>query len=1023
MNLINDDNPFNDKAIDKIPDARSINYVEICFKLDFPSIKLKLFIENHEILSVNFIQIFAQFETRPVANNFFFKIDTKDIEVKGVFYKKSLDDDNKEMVTLVSSKNTSDNFILFSYENNPIDIENVEFNIKTRVTSLEIFYEKTSITEIIRFFSDDTDNFSTNEYTKLSEKLNAWSTAGVLFALDNHKQFHIDAKLSSPYFIIPVTGTRKEPGNTVVFFLGETTIQSELQKKRSNSATTSIKDLEENFYDKLRLIVNDIQVMLIPTNENLKDYLRSLKLYDYKYHFLYPVTTQNTLYLSINPKFKKLPKVKIDAKCPSVRLNFSDNKIIKLIDFMQKLSFPQFVSKPGHTSSQSSSIIQRPSVYGEQINLSNKLLVEPQTNSIAPFSKQNQISKNTTQEPDDEWEGPFFMPTDMNSDPITNYAHVLFTFSMNDFCIDLKGTDDHLSASPLEHEYLNFVFSNIKLSFAITKHGFHLKSSLGTMKLIDKKHHINQFEYTEVLSSRSNNDLIELKLRQVDSKASNFATLYHNTLFSILLQFRSIQLVAHRTGIVYFFQYAKQVVDNINFTASALDSEVKEAKHESAVVISKPHTEYNICDFNIIANMSELKWKMYDDNCNFGSMEIKNLQVIYKLTGITTDLKVRLETIFVNYENNDTALYEPYKKIISCTAGEQNRANFFDFKLVFYDTSKLNKQDKTKKYDDKIFLTIGQIKVICLVKFVNELISFIEPIITFIEPVSNLAVQISDITGQAVNMAVNMYQETQTEESTKKILLNIEVSSPLVVIPRNSKSKSAFYVELGNLKITNKFLEEYTLNSKNLIDEIELKLSDVKIKRIKYLEDREENQVNVIEKIISPINMITIVRRTVATSDWSNVAKLKIIVEITSLDSCISVKSAQLLFLILDENLTESIQEQTKSTPSAYDRSASDQLDKRSSKVVLEIKKGNTVGKEMEICVELNEIKLKIVDIISITENNINKKETSDFSLLLVNRVEFFFFKYDCIKWDALFKMKALSLKDLRADSNLAVKE
>ena len=71
------------------------------------------------------------------------------------------------------------------------------------------------------------------------------------------------------------------------------------------------------------------------------------------------------------------------------------------------------------------------------------------------------------------------------------------------------------------------------------------------------------------MSSKTSKELISLKLRQVDSQAPNFMQMYANTLFSVLFTFRSIQLVAHRTGIIYFLKYGKKITDNINFNKSS----------------------------------------------------------------------------------------------------------------------------------------------------------------------------------------------------------------------------------------------------------------------------------------------------------------------------------------------------------------------------------------------------------------------------------------------------------------------
>jgi hypothetical protein len=140
-----------------------------------------------------------------------------------------------------------------------------------------------------------------------------------------------------------------EPGNAIVFFLGKTTIQSDLQPKQAITYQTQISELEENFYDKLKMSVNDVQVMLMPHDVNLDDYINNCQSYKFKYHLLFPVSTENNLFMSIDPMYKKLPKLKIIASCPSIQLNFSDNKIIKLVEFAQNLPLPE-IPKYGETN-------------------------------------------------------------------------------------------------------------------------------------------------------------------------------------------------------------------------------------------------------------------------------------------------------------------------------------------------------------------------------------------------------------------------------------------------------------------------------------------------------------------------------------------------------------------------------------------------------------------------------------------------------------------------------------------------
>lgn len=347
-------------------DQRPINYIEFRFVLNLPLITLKLTNSGYVILKATFANISSLFEIRPVANSVYFLLNTKSVELDGVYYTENLKTSPNRLVPIIKSSNqvatassdsaststlpvektTSDMLFAFCFETNPATIENVEFRVRARVASVEVFYEKTFITELLRFFRTDLIDFE--EVKKIRE---VWSKAGVIYAVENHKQFYIDAELSSPYFIIPIKGTctdRESPDAcSIVFYLGKTTILSEPQSKQANYQPTDIKDLEKNFYDKLKLTVSDVQVLLIPSRMSYVDYLGSCAGeltfgHDlFKYHLIYPISTLNTLYLSINPSYKKLAKMKLEASCSSIRFNFSDRKIILLAEFASNFPLPE----------------------------------------------------------------------------------------------------------------------------------------------------------------------------------------------------------------------------------------------------------------------------------------------------------------------------------------------------------------------------------------------------------------------------------------------------------------------------------------------------------------------------------------------------------------------------------------------------------------------------------------------------------------------------------------------------------
>ncbi len=310
-----------------------------------------------------------------------------------------------------------------------------------------------------------------------------------------------------------------------------------------------------------------------------------------------------------------------------------------------------------------------------------------------------------------------------------------------------------------------------------------------------------------------------------------------------------------------------------------------------------------ICEFNLIAKMNKLAWQMYDTNASFGDMQINEFETRLEMSGPKTDLKVKLKEIIINYDNSmmpneEKKINSNYKQIISCTA-EIDSANFIDFNLVFHDSSKATASSDKKK--DLIILKVGKIKVICLVKFVNELVTFFDPIVTSVSTtIPTLTEQVKE---QAIEAVKNAYQETQNED--KRIFLDIHVRSPQVVIPKNSTSSGAFLVDLGNLTITNQFLEEReTSNSTKIIvfDAITLALDDVKVQRVFYDKIALSNFVSR-EQLVLPMNLKSIVKRTLTTNNLT--PDLEISLKLANLECLISLQSAKLLFAILNENLNE----------------------------------------------------------------------------------------------------------------------
>ena len=85
-------------------DGRPLNYVEFRLILNFPHISLKFKNAGHDILKLNFTDILTRFEIKPVSNSIYFLINTRSIDIDGVYYKHELKEPTSKLVPIVRSR-------------------------------------------------------------------------------------------------------------------------------------------------------------------------------------------------------------------------------------------------------------------------------------------------------------------------------------------------------------------------------------------------------------------------------------------------------------------------------------------------------------------------------------------------------------------------------------------------------------------------------------------------------------------------------------------------------------------------------------------------------------------------------------------------------------------------------------------------------------------------------------------------------------------------------------------------------
>ena len=126
------------------------------------------------------------------------------------------------------------------------------------------------------------------------------------------------------------------------------------------------------------------------------------------------------------------------------------------------------------------------------------------------------------------------------------------------------------------------------------------------------------------------------------------------------------------------------------------------------------------------------------------------------------------------------------------------------------------------KSDLTVRLKTGTPRIVYVHRFVNSLIEFTNH---FTEEKKRLEAASSSVLKDTADLAQTVY------DKAFRIKLDLEISAPSLVIPKNSMSDQVIYANLGQMKIANDFKLVEADKGKAILDSLNLKIQDVNVTR------------------------------------------------------------------------------------------------------------------------------------------------------------------------------------------------
>ena len=557
---------------------------------------------------------------------------------------------------------------------------------------------------------------------------------------------------------------------------------------------------------------------------------------DSELHLLAKLKVVISVANSICPSYREKPRLKFDFHITPIKVNLSENKIIYLMNFIQRASVPTnrellLLKKP----KQNNKIKIDDTHFNVDVNMKSLYQIKNgfalnvcSRNGSARPSKRGAMSPilfQLRQNPSldisqTSLELLEYFPSDGSDDDVEsclrvvkvaldapgfdenvsrhNMIKTLLRFCVDEVSITISRlirsdgqTDKSYSEDNTEKPYLMFRLSHLVMETAVMTYGSATQITLKSLHLVDKMHTSNTGEYMELISTPQDTCLVSVLYRDVDPLCPDFASHYHSVKSSLIFNVSAINLVWHRSSII----------DMVNFYSILSDECHIDVGYSMQAEIQKWYNSYcfESMDSSLMPEGSK-KWsfafhinainlKVCDNEMDFMEAKIAGLE--FKSLCKANDRHI-CQFGLIHMIVDDLSDITLHSRIV-----DVEEDIVFDLKYDELSPSAKNlpSQNGTVGKPDAYFdLRIGKIQVVFLWKFISDLEQFIDPVITKDKAAALLKTPADQL--------ANLIDQKLLQ---KKVMLHFDIQIPNLLIPQKSDSPCLLLLNLGSIKIENMF--------------------------------------------------------------------------------------------------------------------------------------------------------------------------------------------------------------------------
>uniref|UniRef100_A0A8C5P9K6 Vacuolar protein sorting 13 homolog C n=1 Tax=Leptobrachium leishanense TaxID=445787 RepID=A0A8C5P9K6_9ANUR len=850
----------------------------LSFKLLSTSITIREDAQRPETLKVQIIGLSSEVFQRPGAQALKVQAKLEHWYVTGLCQ-------NSVVPSLVTSIGSSKSSLLeIQFETNP-ENSTADQVLILQSQPVEIIYDAITINGLAEFFQTnrgmDLEQLTSATLMKL-EEIKEKTAAGLNHIIETRKVLDLRINLQPSYLLLPESGFYQQKTNLIIVDFGSFQLTSINQASPHMANVSSLEELMGKAYDKFDVRIKNIQMLFGRPGE---DWKKARAESSSSLHILQPLDIDVQLEKAMVDQDERMPRFKVSGELPLLHMRISDQKLKGVLALVDSIPFPEKTSTPSTKEKKVSS---------GKINMSGHLNFSVILNS--PDSTEEYFDTDDYSAIRENLKTPEEICVKAEAEPEVEAAPQELTDLHLKF--EVKEVILELNKQLEKQEKMVLVLSIQQLGTEAYVKTFDL-SATSYLKKINLDYYDIYGSSMQPLHLISSSDKQGLDLLKVEYIKVIMWFFFWNSCKRVLVAFSSMDLMLHSQALLSAISFLTEAIPSLPDKAEQTSEQKKDK--ESFVKKGEVSRDKDVFAFKLFAKLGAFSVNVWDGKNHIAEIKIQGLDSSILLQQSQIEMFARLQDIIVNDVNPQTI----HKKAVSIMEDE-----VFKFNLTLYpEATQGNAYKDVSKVDGKMSLRVGCIQIVFLHKFLTSLLNFLNNFQAAKE-------KVSEATTQAAKRAATRVKGLA--ERSFRLLMDIHLKAPVIIIPQSSVSNNAIVADLGLLRIQNTFSLVSSEDDQQLppvIDCMTINLTKFKLSRTVIHAAPSHSDI----QILYPINLNLLVNRNLAASWYHQIPGIEIKGHLDSMDvSILGQEDVSVLLNVLVENLGEGESRAVKQTSDGF---------------------------------------------------------------------------------------------------------